>query len=287
MLRSDSHVLNATRGEKERIGQLSLPRGKEMVAVDELGPGDIGAVAKLRETRAGDVLADKPTELRFPPLDLPAPVMAFAYEAKSKGDEEKAATAIRRLEEEDPTLDVHRDSETGEQIIAGLTQVHVEVIVDRIKSRFGAEIELHPPRVAYLEGIRGKAPRPTAATRSRPAAVGSSPTAGSRSSPASPAPAWSSSTRSREGRSRVASSRPSRRGSPRRCAQGVLAGYPLKDLRVRLFDGQFHSVDSSEMAFKIAGSMAFKEAAAAAEPVPARADREDDDLRRPRTASAT
>ena len=154
VLRSDSHVLNATNGAKERIGQLSSPWGKEMDVADELGPGDIGAVAKLKETRAGDVLAEKPTEIHFPPLDLPSPVMAFAYEPKSKGDEEKAATAIRRLNEEDPTLDVHRDPQTGEQIIAGLTQVHVEVIVDRIKRRFGAEIELHPPQVPYLETIR-------------------------------------------------------------------------------------------------------------------------------------
>ena len=125
-----------------------------MAPIDELGPGDIGAVAKLRETRAGDVLATKDTPIRFPPLDLPAPVMAFAYEPKSKGDEEKAASAIRRLSEEDPTLDVHRDPETGEQIIAGLTQIHVEVIVDRMKDRFGAEIELHPPQVPYIETIR-------------------------------------------------------------------------------------------------------------------------------------
>ena len=122
--------------------------------MDELGAGDIGAVAKLKETRAGDVLAAKDAKVSFPPLDLPAPVMAFAFEPKTKGDEEKAVSAIRRLEEEDPTLDVHRDQQTGEQIIAGLTQVHVEVIVDRMKSRFGAEIELHPPRVPYLEAIR-------------------------------------------------------------------------------------------------------------------------------------
>ena len=154
VLRSDSHALNVTRGEKERIGQLAAPQGKEMTPVDELGPGDIGAVAKLRETRAGDVLGAKDTGLRFPKVDLPAPVMAFAYEAKTKGDEEKAASAIRRLEEEDPTLDVHRDPETGEQIIAGLSQIHVEVIVDRMKRRFGAEIALKPPRVPYLETIR-------------------------------------------------------------------------------------------------------------------------------------
>src|SRR5204863_3918540 len=109
---------------------------------------------KLRETRSGDVIASKEDAPGFPPLALPAPVMAFAYEAKMKGDEEKAATALRRLVEEDPTLDVHRDPETGEQIIAGLTQVHVEVITERMKRRYGAEIELHPPRVPCLETFR-------------------------------------------------------------------------------------------------------------------------------------
>ncbi|MGH2973529.1 MAG: elongation factor G, partial [Solirubrobacterales bacterium] len=154
VLRSDSQVFNVTRGVKERIGQLSAPRGKEAETIDELGPGDIGAVAKLRETRAGDALAVKDAAVSFAALDLPAPVMAFAFEPKSKGDEEKAATALRRMVEEDPTLDVHRDSQTGEQIIAGLTQIHVEVVVERMKRRYGAEIELHPPRVPYLETIR-------------------------------------------------------------------------------------------------------------------------------------
>ena len=111
-------------------------------------------MAKLKQTQAGDVLCERQEAIGFAPLDLPAPVMAFAYEPKSKGDEEKAAAAVRRLGEEDPTLDVHRDAQTGEQIVAGLTQVHVEVIVERMKRRFGAEIELHPPRVPYQETIR-------------------------------------------------------------------------------------------------------------------------------------
>ncbi|MFP5387850.1 MAG: EF-Tu/IF-2/RF-3 family GTPase, partial [Thermoleophilia bacterium] len=153
-LASDSQAFNVSNGQKERIGQLGQPLGKELRPCPELGAGDIGAVAKLKETRAGDVLCAGPEEIAFEPLDLPNPVMAFAYEPKSKGDEEKAAAAVRRLTEEDPTLDVHRDAQTGEQIIAGLTQVHVEVIVARMKRRFGVEIELHPPRVPYQESIR-------------------------------------------------------------------------------------------------------------------------------------
>src|SRR5256885_3012712 len=125
---------------------------------DEFGPGDIGAVAKLKETHAGDLLCDSDRDdvtMALPPL--PAPVMAFAVEAAAKGDEDKVFTALRRLQEEDPTIDAHRDDQTGEQIIAGLTQVHVEVIVDRMKERFGAEVTLKPPRVPYLETIKSSA----------------------------------------------------------------------------------------------------------------------------------
>ena len=111
-------------------------------------------MAKLKETKAGDWLAARDEPIEMPSIKLPAPVMAFAVEPKSKGDEEKVFTALRRLQEEDPTIDLHRDPQTGEQIVAGLSQVHVEVIVDRLKSRFGAEVNLKPPRVPYQETIR-------------------------------------------------------------------------------------------------------------------------------------
>src|SRR5205807_4763804 len=122
--------------------------------VDAFGPGDIGAVAKLKETKAGDWLAGRDEPLTMPQIKLPAPVMAFAIEPKAKGDEDKVFTALRRLQEEDPTIDLHRDPQTGEQIVAGLSQVHVEVIVQRLKERFGAEVNLKPPRVPYQETIR-------------------------------------------------------------------------------------------------------------------------------------
>ena len=152
-------------------------------------------MAKLKETHAGDWLAARDQPIHMPPIKLPAPVMAFAMEPKNKGDEDKVYTALRRLQEEDPTIDLHRDEQTGEQIVAGLSQIHVEVIVDRMRARFGAEVTLKPPRVPYQETIRG-APRPTGATRSRPAAAASSATATSRSS-RWPTASSSSSTRSR------------------------------------------------------------------------------------------
>ena len=130
----DTQVMNTRTHHKERVGQLLVPRGKDVSHADAFGPGDIGAVAKLKETHAGDWLAARDQPIHMPRIKLPAPVMAFAMEPKNKGDEDKVYTALRRLQEEDPTIDLHRDEQTGEQIVAGLSQIHVEVIVDRMKS---------------------------------------------------------------------------------------------------------------------------------------------------------
>ena len=152
----DTTVMNTRTHHKERIGQLVLFQGKETVHADAFGPGDIGAVAKLKETRAGDWLAERDEPITMPSIALPAPVMAFAMEPKSRGDEDKVITGLRRLQEEDPTIELHRDQQTGEQIVAGLSQIHVEVVVERLKSRFGAEVVLKTPRVPYQETIRGE-----------------------------------------------------------------------------------------------------------------------------------
>src|ERR1700744_3074719 len=153
----DTQALNTRSHSKERIGQLITFNGSETVQRDAFGPGDIGAVAKLKETRAGDWLASRDEPVFMPSIKLPAPVMAFAIEPQTKGDEDKVFSALRRLQEEDPTIDLHRDAQTGEQIVAGLSQVHVEVIVERLRSRFGVEVTLKPPRVPYQETIRGSA----------------------------------------------------------------------------------------------------------------------------------
>jgi elongation factor G len=265
VLRSDSQAYNVTRKSKERIGQIAAPCGKETSPVDELGPGDIGAVAKLRETQAGDVLGEKDAGVAFPALDLPAPVMAFAFEPKSKGDEEKAASALRRLVEEDPTLDVHRDPETGEQIIAGLTQIHVEVITGRMKRRYGAEIELHPPRVPYLETIR-KPAKAHGRYKKQTGGRGQFGDCHIEIEPVESGTGFEFVNAIKGGVIPSGFIPAVEKGIAEAMQQGVLAGYPIKDLKVRLFDGQHHSVDSSEMAFKIAGSMAFKQAAAEADP---------------------
>jgi elongation factor G len=218
-LTHDTQVLNTRSHHKERVGQLMVPQGKDFGSADAFGPGDIGAVAKLKETRAGDWLAARDTPISMPSIKLPAPVMAFAIEPKAKGDEDKVFTALRRLQEEDPTIDLHRDPQTGEQIVAGLSQVHVEVVVDRLRSRFGVEVTLKPPRVPYQETIRGDAKahgRHKKQTGGRGQfGAGSSATATSASS-RWPTATSSSSTRSRAASSPAASSPRSRRASARR-----------------------------------------------------------------------
>ena len=265
VLSPDSQVTNVRAHSKERIGQLLVPQGKEMGHASEFGPGDLGAVAKLKETRSGDVLSGKDASISFPPIELPAAVMAFAIEPKSKGDEEKVWTALRRLQEEDPTLDVHRDPETGEQIIAGLSQVHVEVIVDRMKRRFGAEVNLKPPRVPYRETIKSSAKAQGRYKKQ----TGGRGQFGDCHIEIEPLPQGGDFEFVNKIKGGVIPSSfiPAvEKGVSEAMKQGVVAGYPLRDVKVTLYDGSFHSVDSSEMAFKIAGSMAFKKAAEQARP---------------------
>jgi elongation factor G len=263
---SDSQAVNVTRHQKERIGQLSQPLGKELRPVAELGAGDIGVIAKLKETRAGDVLCASQEEVAFAQLELPAPVMAFAYEPKSKGDEDKAAAAVRRLTEEDPTLDVHRDPQTGEQIIAGLTQVHVEVTVARMKDRFGVEIDLHPPRVPYRETIR-QAAKAHARYKKQSGGRGQFADCQIEIEPGEDGVGLDFVNKIKGAAIPGGFIPAVEKGVTEAMEHGTVAGYPVKDVRVLLVDGKHHDVDSSEMAFKVAGSMAFKQAMEEAEPV--------------------
>ena len=262
---ADSHLLNTRAHAKERMGQLLVPQGKEVTHTEAFGPGDIGAVAKLKETRAGDWLADRDQPISMPSIALPAPVMAFAIEPKAKGDEDKVFTALRRLQEEDPTIDLHRDDETGEQIVAGLSQIHVEVVVDRLKSRFGAEVTLKPPRVPYQETIRGTA---KAHGRHKKQSGGRGQFGDCHIEIEPLADGEFEFVNNIKGGVIPTSFIPAvEKGVIEAMKQGVIAGYPLKGIRVRLFDGSYHTVDSSEMAFKIAGSMAMRQAVEAASPV--------------------
>jgi elongation factor G len=264
VLKHDSQVFNCRAHVKERIGQLLVPQGKENEQADEFGPGDIGAVAKLKETHAGDVLAGKDADIPLALPEMPRPVMAFAIEAKAKGDEEKMGQALRRLQEEDPTIDFHRDTQTGEQILAGITQVHVEVIVDRMKERFGAEVELHPPHVPYREAIRSSA---KAHARYKKQTGGRGQFADCHIEIAPFPEGDFEFVNAIKGGVIPGGFIPAvEKGVQEAMRTGTVAGFPVRGVRVTVFDGQHHSVDSSEMAFKIAGSMAFKDAMESAQP---------------------
>jgi len=265
-LASDSNLVNARTHGKERVGQLLLLQGKDHEQAQEFGEGDIGAVSKLKETVTGDLLLTQDTPIDLPPLEFPQPVMSFAITPKAKGDEEKMASALRRLAEEDPTLTLRRDDQTGEQLLGGLSQVHVEVAVERLRRRFGVEVELHQPRVPYLETIR----RESRAQGRYKKQTGGRGQFGDCHIVLEPLPGH-------EGYEFVdkivggvipQGFRPAvDKGIQEAMATGELAGAPVIGVRVLLVDGSYHSVDSSEMAFKIAGSMAFKSAYEKADPV--------------------
>ncbi|HWX95203.1 MAG TPA: elongation factor G [Solirubrobacteraceae bacterium] len=266
VLRADSQVLNTRAHVKERIGQLVMFAGKDVEHVQEFGPGDIGAVAKLKATHAGDWLAARDEPIDMPRLKLPAPVMAFAVEPKSRGDEDKVLSSLRRLQEEDPTIDLHRDQQTGQQIVAGLSQVHVEVVLDRLRERFGVEVTLKPPRVPYQETIRGTA---SAHGRHKKQSGGRG-QFGDCHIEIEPLPAGEGFEFVDKIKGGVIPSSfiPAvEKGVREAMESGVLAGYPVKDVRVRLYDGQYHTVDSSEIAFKLAGLQAMKQALSEADPV--------------------
>ena len=257
-LRHDTHLFNTRAHARERVGQLLIPQGKELQATDAFGPGDIGAVAKLKETRAGDWLAAADRSIATPPSTLPAPVMAFAIEPAVKGEEEKVFTALHRLQEEDPTIELHRDPQTGEQIVAGLSQLHVEVIVERMRSRFGAVVTLKPPRVPYQETIRTGA---AGHGRHKKQTGGRGQFADCRIAIEPLADGDFEFVDEIRGGSIPAGFIPAVEKGVREAMQhGPVAGYPVKGVRVRLQDGAFHSVDSSEMAFKLAGALAMREA---------------------------
>ncbi len=273
----DTQVLNCRSHHKERIGQLLMPQGKEVTHADSFGPGDIGAVAKLKETRAGDWLAERDQAITMPSIKLPAPVMAFAIEPKAKGDEDKVFTALRRLQEEDPTIDLHRDQQTGEQIVAGLSQIHVEVIVDRMRSRFGAEVELKPPRVPYQETIRGSA-KAHGRHKKQTGGRGQFGDCHIEIEPLPSGDGFEFVNAIKGGVIPTGFIPAVEKGVLDAMQQGAVAGYPIKGVRVRLFDGSYHTVDSSEMAFKLAGSLAMKQALEQAQPGAAGADHARDGL---------
>jgi elongation factor G len=268
-MNADTQVLNTRTHTKERIGQLLGFDGADSDPVSDFGPGDIGAVAKLKETRAGDWLAARDEPISMPSIKLPAPVMAFAIAGVgngSAGDEDKVFSALRRLQEEDPTIDLHRDPQTGEQIVAGLSQVHVEVIVERLRARFGAEVSLRPPRVPYQETIRGSA-RAHGRHKKQSGGRGQFGDCHIAIEPLAAGSGFEFVNEIKGGVIPTSFIPAVEKGVQEAMQEGSVAGYPVKDVRVRVYDGSYHSVDSSEMAFKVAGAQAMREAMQEASPV--------------------
>jgi elongation factor G len=263
--KSDTSYWNASRQHEERLGKLQLMQGKQQTPISELRAGDIGAVAKLKDAHTGETLSSKDHSIVIEHIRHPEAAISFALEAKAKGDEDKLANALGRIMEEDPAIKFGRDEQTKEFLISGQGQLHVEIVVAKLKKKYGVDVILHPPKVPYLETI----------TR--------------------PADAHGRHKKQSGGHGQFADCKitvePIERGKqfefvdeifggsiPRQYIpavekgiqearlHGYLAGFPMVDFRVRLKDGQFHPVDSSEMAFKIAGSLAFREAMQSARP---------------------
>jgi elongation factor G len=214
----------------------------------------------------GDVLLDSDQKIELPSLDFPEPVMSFAITPKAKGDEEKVATSLRRLSEEDPTLQLRRDPQTGEQLLSGMTQMHVEVAVDRLKRRFGVEVDLNPPRVPYLETIR-KQSKGHGRYKKQTGGRGQFGDAHIVLEPIEGHTGYEFVDKIVGGVIPQGFRPAVDKGIQEAMAQGELAGAPVQGVRVLLVDGSYHTVDSSEMAFKVAGSMAFKQAYEQADPV--------------------
>ena len=263
--KSDTTVYNSTRDTLERAGHLELLEGKTQAPVPEIQAGDLGGVAKLKDTHTGDTLCDKAQPIVYPAVVYPEPATTFAMEPKTRGDEDKISSALHRIMEEDPVLRLTRDPQTHEMLLTGMGQLHIEVVVGKLKKRYKVEVNLRKPKVPYRETIKaaaeghGRHKKQTGGhgqfgdckIRMKPLARGGdfnfvNDTFGG-SIPKNFIPAVE-------------------KGIQEARTRGIVAGFPMVDFQVELFDGSYHDVDSSEMSFKIAGSLAFKDAVAKCRP---------------------
>jgi elongation factor G len=265
VLKADSTVANATQGSQERLGHLIALQGKTPTNVPEVRAGDLGAVAKLKDTKTNDTLADKAAGITFGRIEWPEPVLSYAIEPKSRGDEDKISTAMHRLEEEDGTIKYHRDPQTHELLLAGQGQMHIEVTVAKLKRRFGVEVLLKPPRIPYRETITAR----VEAHGRHKKQTGGHGQFGDCKIKMEPLPRGSDFEFVDEifGGAIPRGFIPAvEKGIQESRLRGYLAGYPVVDFRVTLFDGSYHDVDSNELSFKTAGWLAFKDGMSRAKP---------------------
>jgi elongation factor G len=265
-VKAGDRVVNTTNDRTERIGRILLMHANHREEAEEIGAGDIAAIVGIKQTTTGDTLATDTAPIRLEAMVFPEPVISVAIEPKTKGDQDKLGTALQRLVEEDPTFRVHTDDETGQTIIAGMGELHLEIIVDRLMREFKVDANVGRPQVAYretagkgVEKVQGRFVRQTGGRGQYGDAVVNL-------SPMAPGEGYEFVDRI------VGGSIPKEYipsvdlGIQEAMESGILAGYPVVDIKVELVDGSYHDVDSSEMAFKIAGSMAFKEAMKRAKP---------------------
>ncbi len=257
VVKNDAHLDNLTRNAPERFAHIASPQGKSLQPVTEVQAGDIGAVAKLKDTLTGDTLAEKGITVAYPPVKLPEPSIAFAIEAKSRNDEDRMGQAVHRILEEDQSLRFYRDPQTREFLLAGTGQQHVEIVVSRMKKRYGVDVALKPPKIPYRETIRGKADVQGRHKKQ----TGGHGQFGDCWIKMEPLPRGAKFEFANEifGGSIPKNFIPAvEKGIVDAAEKGYLAGYPMVDFKVTVYDGSYHDVDSSELAFKLAARKAFK-----------------------------
>lgn len=266
VLKKGSYVMNSTKGKKERASRLIILKADERIEVDELRSGDLGAILGLKETTTGDTLCDDSSPVILESLFIPEPVISVAVEPKTKQDMEKLSKALQSLSEEDPTFRVSIDPETNQTVIAGMGELHLEILVDRMLREFKVEANVGAPQVAYRETIR-KAIKAEGKFIRQSGGKGQYGHVVIELEPGESGSGFEFVSKIVGGSVPKEYIGPAEQGMKEACESGILAGYPLIDVKATLVDGSFHEVDSSEMAFKIAGSMAIKEGVTKASPV--------------------
>ena len=265
-LKADSNVFNASRETNERVGQIYMLQGKKQEPVSEVSAGDIGAVAKLKVTTTNDTLSEQANAIIFDDIQFPVPVFSQAILPKTRTDEEKISAALHRVTEEDSTLKVERNAQTHELLVSGMGQLHLDVVIDRLKKRFGVEVEAKPPKVAYLETIRGRT-KVQGKYKKQTGGRGQFGDTWLEISPVEKGGGFVFEDKIVGGAIPKTYIPAVEKGIKEAMANGVIAHYPMVDVKVKLYDGSYHNVDSSEMAFKIAGSLGFKKGVVECRPV--------------------
>lgn len=266
VVKAGSYVLNAAKGEKERVGRIVRMHANHREEVEDMGAGDIGALVGMKVTTTGDTLCDIDKPIALEAITFPEPVIDISVEPKTKADQEKMGVALKKLAEEDPTFRVHTDEETGQTILSGMGELHLEIIVDRMKREFKVEVNTGRPQVAYRETIRNQAEAEGKYIR-QSGGRGQYGHCWIRVEALEPGTGYEFGNEIKGGAIPQEFIKPIDRGIQEAMLSGVLAGYPMVDVKATVYDGSYHDVDSSEAAFKIAGSMGFKEACRRAKPV--------------------